>query len=32
MAAGATLFINDEQAVDRLEQQLQDWRDQLPRT
>lgn len=30
MAAGATLFINDEQAVDRLEQQLQDWRDQLP--
>lgn len=30
VAAGATFFINDETAVDRVERQLQDWRDQLP--
>jgi hypothetical protein len=30
LAAGVSLFINDEQAVDRLEQQVQQLRDQLP--
>lgn len=30
VAAGVTFFINDETAVDRVEQQLQDWRDELP--
>ena len=30
MGLGLTFFLNDENAVDRVEQQLQDWRDQLP--
>ncbi len=30
LALGVTFFLNDQRAVDRLEQQLQDWRDQLP--
>jgi amino acid transporter len=30
IAAGATFFVNDQNAVDRVEQQLQEWRDQLP--
>lgn len=30
LAAGITLFINDQSAVDRLEQQVQQLRDQLP--
>jgi predicted membrane protein len=30
LAAGVTFYLNDEQAVDRLEQQVQNLRDQLP--
>jgi hypothetical protein len=30
VAAGVTFFINDDQAVDRLEQQVEQLRDQLP--
>lgn len=30
MAAGVTIFLNDQGAVDRLEQQVQNLRDQLP--
>lgn len=30
-AAGLTTFLNDENAVDRLERQVQDLRDKLPR-
>ena len=30
MALGVTYFLNDERALDRVEQQLQDWRDDLP--
>lgn len=30
MAAGLTFYLNDEQAVDRLEQQVQNLRDDLP--
>lgn len=30
LAAGVTVFINDQQAVDRLEQKVQQLRDQLP--
>lgn len=30
LAAGVTFYLNDEQAVDRLEQQVQQLRDQLP--
>ena len=30
LAAGVTFFLNDSSAVDRLEQQVQDLRDELP--
>ena len=30
IAAGVTFFLNDQSAVDRLEQQISDLRDQLP--